>query len=110
VYLELAFCQFSTFLPFRGINKLRIIKRRSGYESHPLRQAITFSCIYLETCLPSGRPSPCAFLARILRLVPSKMRFVENPKLAPGVTEPAPSCHPTGTDGRLLRIGCCLMM
>lgn len=38
VYLRLAFSPLLPLLPFHRINKLRIINRRSGFESHPLRQ------------------------------------------------------------------------
>lgn len=55
VYLKLAFCAFSAFLPFRRISKSRIIKKGLGLESHPLRHPIG---LYQHTgVLPLPRPA-----------------------------------------------------
>lgn len=32
MYLKLAFCLFLPFLPFRRINKLRVVNMRTGFE------------------------------------------------------------------------------
>jgi hypothetical protein len=52
VYLKVAFCPFLSFLPFRRINKLRVVNKRTGFESHPLRQSFRMSG--LEAILKSS--------------------------------------------------------